>query len=99
MTSNIFYVVWSVSRDGVVIRAGIDKTFKYKKVAERHSAEQSVQYKDSNRDYCVMTPTEYDDAFAGKTRTVHNLMNGALVEESVTTSWHCSVESESYWCN
>ena len=34
-----------------------------------------------------------------QTRTVTNLMTGEQVEESVTTPYHCSVSSESYWSN
>lgn len=90
-----FYVVWSVSQNDKVIRAGIEKTFKYKKVALRLADKLGAKYK--QRDYSVMTPEEYHDAFNGKTRTVCNLMTGQMQEESVTTSYYCSVESESYW--
>jgi hypothetical protein len=92
-----FCVVWSVSENGKVLRAGIEKTFSYRKVAQRRADELSAKYKQNA--YAVMTPEEYHSAFDGKTRLVRNMMTGQMQEESVTTSWYCSVASESYWCN
>lgn len=94
--SKNFHVVWSVSENGNVLRAGIEKTFKYKKAAER-LAEKLNATKSHN--YVVMTPEEYHNTFNNKTRLVQNLMTGKMQEESVTTPWSCSVQSESYWCN
>lgn len=34
-----------------------------------------------------------------RTRTVRNLMTGAMVEEDVNLPYSCSVASESYWSN
>ena len=47
--------------------------------------------------YSLAHEADYQKLYGNQTRTVHNLMTGALVEEDINTPFACSVSSESYW--
>jgi len=72
--------------------------FKYRKVAERNAAD--LEQKKGYGKITVMSMDEYRAAGYDKlTRMVVNYMTKELVEESINTTYECSVASEHYHCS
>lgn len=93
------YVVYNVNTTAIVTERAYGTQY-YKTEAAAKAAKTRICRKKNLEDavLAVQDSNAYHLLIAS-TREVRNVMTGELVRESVNTPWHCSVASESYWCN
>lgn len=84
------FVIYNVESGRLVS----DRTFVYKKAAERHAGKIEEAYQ---MQCGIMTKEKYDSVFGNMKRTVVNLMSGKETEIGINTPLCCDPSSETYW--
>ena len=93
------YVVYNVNTTAIVTEHAYGKQYYATEAAAKAAKTRICRKKNiAETELAVQDSEAYRMLIAG-TREVVNLMTGQKVRESVNTPWHCSVASESYWCN
>lgn len=86
------YVVYNTVTGKLASKRNGDVYFKSSGAATR------VQNMQPANSYSVAHIEVYSKLKFAKVEVI-NIMTGQKVLEDINTPWHCSVASESYWCN
>ena len=93
------YVVYNVETTAIVTERAYGKQYYATEGAAKAAKTRICRKKNIAEDQLAVQDNKTYQALIARTHMVRNALTGQLVEESVNTPWHCSVASESYWCN